>query len=184
MVSYLNDRLALFIDGPNFSHALKALKWEADFILLLKYFAKQGQLLRANYYTALSDDKEYSFIRPLTDFLAYNGFNVVSKPLKLMTDYSTGVVTRKGNMDIEIAVDMLTQAQHLDHLILFSGDGDFRALIEELQRRGKRVSVVSTLKAVPNITADELRRQADNFIELEDLKAEFGRAPKDSKPGD
>lgn len=180
MISYPNERIAVFIDGPNFSHALKSLKWEADFVLLLKYFAKQGRLLRASYYTALSDSQEYSYIRPLTDFLAYNGFIVVSKPIKVMTDRATGIITRKGNMDVEIAVDMLSQSQHLDHLFLFSGDGDFRALIDELQLRGKRVSVVSTLKSVPNMTAEELRRQADNFVELDDLKVEFERAPRES----
>lgn len=177
MLSYPNERVALFIDGPNFYSALKALKWEADYNLILQYFAKRGQLLRANYYTAIRDTQEFTAIIPLTDFLTYNGFTVVSKPVKEMTNHLTGIVTRKGNMDVEITIDMLKLAPHLDHLVLFSDDGDFRALVEELQRMGKRVSVVSTLEAKPNITADELRRQSDNFIELNDLKEEFERDP-------
>jgi len=177
MLSYPNERIALFIDGPNFYGALKALQWEADYTLILKYFAKQGQLLRANYYTAIRETQEFTSIKPLTDFLTYNGFTVVSKPVKEMTNHTTGVITRKGNMDVEITIDMLKLAPHLDHLLLFSGDGDFRALVEELQGMGKRVSVVSTTKAIPNILADELRRQADNFIELDDLKTEFARGP-------
>ena len=177
MLSYPNERIALFIDGPNFYGSLKALKWEADYTLILKYFAKQGQLLRANYYTAIRETQEFTSVKPLTDFLSYNGFTVVSKAVKEMTNHSTGVITLKGNMDVEITIDMLRLAPRLDHLVLFSGDGDFRALVEELQRMGKRVSVISTMKAVPNIIADELRRQPDNFIELDGLRGEFERQP-------
>jgi uncharacterized LabA/DUF88 family protein len=177
MLFYTNERIALFIDGPNMYWALKALKWEADYILLREYFAKQSQLLRCIFYTAISDNPEHAGVKPLTDFLSYNGFTVVSKPIKEMTNSLTGAVTRKGNMDVEITIDMLRLAPHLDHLVLFSGDGDFRMLVEVLQGMGKRVSVVSTLKAIPNMTADELRRQPDNFIELDDLKAQIARDP-------
>jgi uncharacterized LabA/DUF88 family protein len=81
----------------------------------------------------------------------------------------------KGNMDIELAIDVLEMAEHLDHVVLFSGDGDFRRLVEAVQRKGKRVSVVSTIRTSPPMVADELRRQADNFIELDELKSQIAR---------
>lgn len=177
MRSYQNERIALFIDGPNFYGAVKALKWEVDYNLLQDYFSKQGQLLRCYYYTAVTENQDSNSLKRLLDFLTYNGITVVSKPVKEMTDYSTGVVTRKGNMDVEITICMLKLAPNLDHLVLCTGDGDFRALVEELQDMGKRVTVVSTLKALRNITADELRRQADNFIELDDLRVDIARDP-------
>jgi len=177
MLSYQNERIALFIDGPNFYGAVKALQWEVNYNLLQEYFSKQGQLLRCYYYTAVAENQESNSLKRLLDFLTYNGITVVSKAAKEVTDYSTGTVTLKGNMDVEITIGMLKLAPHLDHLILCSGDGDFRALVEELQGMGKRVTVVSTLKAVRNITADELRRQADNFIELDDLRADIARDP-------
>ena len=175
MLFYPNERTALFIDGPNFYGIMKSLKLEVDFVLLRKYFAGKGRLLRCNYYTAIRDTQDFDSVRRVTDFLTYNGFTVVSKPAKEMTNHSTGVVTRKGNMDVEITIDMLKLAPHLDHLILFSGDGDFRALVEELQGMGKRVSVVATTKGTPATTADELRRQPDNFIDLDDMRADIAR---------
>ena len=81
----------------------------------------------------------------------------------------------KGNMDIELTVNAMELAPHVDHIVLFSGDGDFRPLVESLQRQGVRVSVVSTVRSQPPMIADELRRQADNFIELEGLRDVVGR---------
>ncbi|HZJ11822.1 MAG TPA: NYN domain-containing protein, partial [Methyloceanibacter sp.] len=92
---------------------------------------------------------------------------------------ATGRKKIKGNMDIELAVDAMLLAEHLDHLVLFSGDGDFRSLVEALQFQGKRVSVVSTLTTNPPMVADELRRQADQFIDLANLQNEIGRDPAD-----
>jgi len=81
----------------------------------------------------------------------------------------------KGSMDIEVAVDMLELAPRLDHAILFSGDSDFRRLVEAVQRKGVRVSVVSSIRTSPPMVADELRRQADQFLELADIAPEFTR---------
>jgi uncharacterized LabA/DUF88 family protein len=175
MSPHPSDRIALFIDGANLYSATKALGFDIDYRKLLDLFGRQGRLVRAYYYTAVAEDQEYSPLRPLVDWLAYNGFALVTKPMKRFTD-AGGIVRSKGNMDIEIAVDMLEQAEHLDHLVLFSGDGDFRRLVEAVQRRGPRVSVVSTLRCQPPMIADELRRQADAFIELSDLIPEIGRA--------
>ncbi len=142
---------------------------------------RRGKMLRAFYYTALLENDEYSPIRPLVDWLNYNGFTMVTKQAKEYTD-SQGRRKVKGNMDIELAVDAMELAPHVDHIVLFSGDGDFRPLIESLQRQGVRVSVVSTIRSQPPMIADELRRQADNFIELNELKDVIGRPPRDPMP--
>ena len=163
-----DDRFAIMIDGANLYAAARSLGFDIDYKRLLELFAKNGRLIRAFYYTALVEDQEYSPIRPLVDWLDYNGYSVVTKPLKEFTDAS-GRRKFKGNMDIELAVDAMEMAENLDHIVLFSGDGDFRRLSEALQRRGLRVTVVSTIKTQPPMIADELRRQADTFLELQEL---------------
>ncbi len=171
---YPQERIALFIDGANLYAAAKTLGFDIDYKKLLEIFKKQGRLIRAFYYTAMFEDQEYSPIRPLVDWLDYNGYTMVTKPTKEYTD-SMGRRKIKGNMDIELAIDVLDMAERLDHVVLFSGDGDFRRLVEAVQRRGVRVSVVSTIKSSPPMIADELRRQADNFIELQELSREVAR---------
>ena len=173
---YAHERIGLFIDGANLYAASRALGIDIDYKRLYDEFAAQGRLLRAFYYTALTDDQDYSPIRPLIDWLDYNGFTMVTKPTKEFTD-SAGRRKIKGNMDIELAVDVMEMVPVLDHIVLFSGDGDFRRVVEAVQRRGTRVSVVSTLRTTPPMAADELRRQADSFIDLEDLAARIGRLP-------
>ena len=180
---YKDERLALFIDGSNLYTAAKSLGFDIDYKLLRMEFMRRGKLVRAFYYTALLDNDEYSPIRPLVDWLNYNGFTMRTKPAKEYTD-SQGRRKVKGNMDIELAVDALELAQRLDHVVLFSGDGDFRPLVESLQRQGVRVSVVSTIRSQPPMIADELRRQADNFIELDELRDVIGRPPRDPRPAD
>ena len=175
---YRDERLALFIDGSNLYAAAKALAFDIDYKLLRQEFMQRGKLLRAFYYTALLESDEYSPIRPLVDWLNYNGFTMVTKPAKEFTD-SQGRRKVKGNMDIELAVDAMEIAEHVDHIVLFSGDGDFRPLIEAVQRKGVRVSVVSTIRSNPPMIADDLRRQADNFIELDELKDVVGRPPRE-----
>ncbi|MGZ0244967.1 MAG: LabA-like NYN domain-containing protein [Alphaproteobacteria bacterium] len=162
------ERIALFIDGPNLYSAARSLGFDIDYKNLLDVFRQKGSLVRAFYYTALVEDQEYSPIRPLIDWLDYNGYTMVTKPAKEHTDAS-GRRKVKGNMDIELAIDMLEMAQHIDHAVLFSGDGDFRRLVEAVQRRGVHVTVVSTFRAHPPMVADELRRQADTFVELQDI---------------
>lgn len=168
MIFYKEERLALFIDGANLYAAARALGFDIDYKRLLELFAKKGRLIRAFYYTTLFEDQEYSPIRPLIDWLDYNGYTMVTKPIKEFTD-SQGRRKSKGSVDIDLAIDALEMADKVDHVLLFSGDGDFRRLVEAIQRRGVRVTVVSTIKAQPPMVADELRRQADNFIELNDL---------------
>jgi len=170
------EKIALFIDGANLYAAAKSLGFDIDYRKLLQEFNSKGYMLRAYYYTALADDQEYSSIRPLIDWLDYNGYTVVTKPTKEFVD-STGRRKIKGNMDIELAVHAMEMSEAIDHFVLFSGDGDFRSLVEALQRRGKKVSVVSTLTTQPPMIADELRRQADHFIDLTTLRTQIGRDP-------
>jgi uncharacterized LabA/DUF88 family protein len=174
MPFYPQERLALFIDGANLYAAARALGFDIDYKRLLDLFVTTGRLVRAFYYTALVEDQEYSPIRPLVDWLDYNGYTMVTKPTKEFTDAS-GRRKIKGDMDIELAIDLMEMAEHLDHAILFSGDGDFRRLVEAVQRKGVRVTVVSTIRTQPPMVADELRRQADHFVELQDLSPSIAR---------
>lgn len=177
---YRDERLALFIDGSNLFAAAKALGFDIDYKLLRHEFMRRGKMLRAFYYTALLENDDYSPIRPLVDWLNYNGFTMVTKPAKEYVD-TQGRRKVKGNMDIELTVNAMELAPHVDHVVLFSGDGDFRPLVESLQRQGVRVSVVSTIRSQPPMISDDLRRQADNFIELEELKGVVGRPPREPR---
>lgn len=173
---YQNERLALFVDGANLHGASKSLGFDIDYKRLLNEFSKRGRLIRAFYYTTLLENDDYSPLRPLIDWLDYNGFTMVTKPAREYTD-AQGRRRIKGSIDIELAVDAMEMADNVDHIVIFSGDGDFRRLAEALQRRGKRVSVVSTLKSQPPMMSDDLRRQADNFIELQTLQTLIQRDP-------
>ena len=181
MTFYPEERIALFIDGANLHAAARALGFDIDYKRLLQLFGEKGRLIRAFYYTALIEDQEYSPLRPLVDWLDYNGYTMVTKPTKEYTD-AMGRRKVKGNMDIELAIDVMEMAQYLDHIVLFSGDGDFRRLVDAVQRKGVRVTVVSTIRSTPPMVADELRRQADMFIELQDLAPQIMRHRDDAAP--
>jgi uncharacterized LabA/DUF88 family protein len=178
---YPSERVAVFIDGANLFATAKSLGFDIDYKKLLRLFRERVVLVRALYYTAIAEDQEYSSIRPLVDWLDYNGFSMVTKPSKEFVD-AGGRRKIKGNMDIELAVDAMLLADALDHIVIFSGDGDFRSLVAALQQRGKRVSVVSTLHTQPPMIADELRRQADQFLDLADLEKHISRSSQ-SAPG-
>lgn len=172
---YPQERTALFVDGANLYATARSLGFDIDYKRLLELFANECRLVRAFYYTALVEDQEYSPIRPLIDWLDYNGYTMVTKPTKQFHDSDTGRRKVKGNMDIELAIDMLEMSHHLDHVVLFSGDGDFRRLVEAVQRKGVRTTVVSTIRTSPPMIADELRRAADSFIDLETLRQDIER---------
>ncbi|MFC6747941.1 NYN domain-containing protein [Methylobacterium persicinum] len=171
-----NQRCAVFIDGANLYATTKALGFDIDYKKLLKDFQSRETLIRAFYYTAMIEDQEYSSIRPLVDWLDYNGYRVVTKPVREFTD-AAGRRRFKGNMDIELAIDAFELAPRIDHMVLFSGDGDFRSLVEAMQRRGVRVTVISTIQTQPAMISDELRRQADEFVDLSTLASRIGRDP-------
>ena len=178
MSFYPTDRIALFIDGANLYATAKTLGFDIDYKRLLLEFQSRGTLVRAFYYTAIIEDQEYSSIRPLIDWLDYNGYTVVTKATKEFIDAS-GRRKVKGNMDIELAVDAMELAENIDQMVLFSGDGDFRSLVEAVQRRGVRVTVISTIASQPPMIADELRRQADVFTDLIHLQSKLGRDPSE-----
>ena len=182
MLFYTDEKLAIFIDGSNLFATAKSLNFDIDYSRLRGYFADKSRLVRANYYTALIEDAEYSPLRPLVDWLDYNGYTMITKPTKEFTD-ERGDKRIKGNMDMELAIDMMGMAEHVDHMVLFSGDGDFRRLVEAVQRRGVRVSVVSSTKTNPSMIADELRRQADSFIEIANMEEAFGRQASSDEIG-
>ena len=169
--------VAVFIDGANLYAATRTLEFDVDYRKLLAEVRSWGRLLRVFYYTAIVEDDEYSSIRPLLDWLDYNGFTVVTKNAKSYTD-DTGRRKIKGNMDIELAVDALEIAPHIDRAVIFSGDGDFTRVVEAMQRKGVHVTVVSTLATKPPMIADELRRQCDEFIDLSTLAEKVGRDPE------
>src|ERR1700759_4055685 len=174
MLFYPSEKLALFIDGANLYGAAKGLGFDIDYKRLLELFARKGVLVRPFYYTGVAEAQEFSPLRPLVDWLDYNGFAVVTKPLKEFTD-AAGRRRVKGNMDIELAIDVMEMADQVDHIVIFSGDGDFRRLVEAAQRKGRRVSVVSTIRTQPPMVSDALRRQAGNFMQLEELKSQIAR---------
>jgi uncharacterized LabA/DUF88 family protein len=176
-----SDRIALFIDGANLYATAKALGFDVDYKRLLADFQNRGTLVRAFYYTAIIEDQEYSSIRPLVDWLGYNGYTVVTKATKEFIDASRRRKV-KGSMDIELAVDAMELAGQIDQMMLFSGDGDFRSLVAAMQRRGVRVTVVSTIATQPPMIADDLRRQADVFIDLKELQPKTGRDPAPREP--
>ena len=169
-----SSKIAIFIDGANLSATARALGFAVDYRRLLREFQGRGTLLRAFYYTAMIEDRESLSVRPLIDWLDYNGYTVVTKTAKEFID-AGGRRKIKGNMDIELVVDAMEVAQHVDQIVLFSGNGDFRSLAEAMQRRGVHVTVVSSISSQPSAIADELRRQADSFIDLLELKPLIGR---------
>jgi uncharacterized LabA/DUF88 family protein len=175
-MSSRSNKIALFIDGANLYATCRTVGFDIDYKRLLHEFASRGTLVRALYYTAIIEDQETSSIRPLLDWLDYNGYSVVTKAAKEYVDAS-GQRKIKGNMDIEIAVDALELAGHVDQIVLFSGDGDFRSLVEAVQRRGVHVTVVSSMSVKPPMVADELRRQADVFTDVIELRSKISREP-------
>ena len=175
------ERTALFIDGANLYSASRNIGFDVDYRNLLEYFRRQTNVLRAYYYAAVLETEEYSPLKPLTDWLVYNGYTLVTKPAREFTD-ATGRRRVKGNMDIELAVDMLDLAPRLDHVVLFSGDGDFRRLVEAVQRQGVRVTVISSVRTSPPMIGDDLRRQADQFLDLAEIAPEFTRRQTEPRP--
>ncbi|MEK7265628.1 MAG: NYN domain-containing protein [Pseudomonadota bacterium] len=181
MTSFLgmsgNEKTALFIDGANLYKAARALGFDMDYKSLLAKSRSASKLLRAYYFTAIQEDRDqdYSPLRPLVDWLDYNGYTMITKMAREYTD-AMGKKRYKGSTDIELVVEMLNLAPKLDHIVLFTGNGDFKSAIEAAQAMGVRVTIVSTIKSQPPMAADELRRQADRFFDLADLEKEIGRS--------
>jgi uncharacterized LabA/DUF88 family protein len=171
-----DDKCAIFIDGANLYKTARNLNFDIDYKALLKKTREEARLIRASYYTSMQEDRDqdYSPLRPLVDWLDYNGYNMVTKLAREFTD-SQGKKRFKGSTDIELVVDMMSMADKLDAIVLFTGNGDFKAAVEAVQARGVKVTVVSTVKTQPPMASDDIRRQADHFIDLNDLQNVIGR---------
>lgn len=171
------DETVVLIDGANFWSTCKNLGFDIDYKALLELLRKHFNIIRVSYYTAtLTDSENVTKIRPILDWLSYNGYKVVEKPAKVIRDRETGQITKiKGNMDIEIAIDALDAAEYAKVIILFTGDGDFTELVRALQRKGVRVIVVSSMKTTAIMIADDLRRQADFFVEVSTMREIIAR---------
>ncbi len=170
-------KIAAFIDGPNFYASSKALVIDIDYLKVLKFLGSKGDLVRAYYYTSLTED---TVLHPLIDWLDYNGYTVITKTAREYVDRD-GNSKVKGNMGIEIAADMIEMADRVDHIVLFSGDADFRRAIEVVQSKGVRVTAISTMKTSPRIASDEMRRQPDEFIDLADIIDAIAKQPKENQ---
>lgn len=178
---HLGERTIAFIDGPNLHATVRALGFEIDYRKLLEHLRKQGQFLRVLYYTAIVEDQEFSTFRPLADWLDYNGYTMVTKPARGFTD-STGRRRFRTSMDVELAVDAMRLSKNADHVILFSGEQSFASLVSALQQMGKRVTVISTIETQPAMVADELRRAADQFIDIDSLQSQIARLGRTPRP--
>ena len=175
--AYSDDKLEVFIDGSNLAATTKALNMSIDFQALTELLSSYGRLIRISYYTAMLDNDDHNPLVPLTDWLAYNGYNMVMKKAKQFKQDDGSVVT-KGNVDVDLAVDAMKAANLVDHVILFTGDGDFVALVKALQESRVKVTAISSITTKPSMIADELRKQVDNFIDLSDLREILGKKGK------
>lgn len=175
----MRERVAFFIDGANFYQTARSLNVDIDYRRVLSSFVGDAYLLRANYYTALAEDQEFSSLRPLMDWLDYNGFHITTKPMREFTDNSGQRRRVRPSLEVDLTVDAMTLCEEVNHIVLFTGDGAYRPLVEALQKRGRKVSVISSLKTNPSMISDDLRRQADHFLDLADLTDRIGRDPSD-----
>lgn len=176
-------RRAVLIDGPNLYATLKALELEFNYKTLLTFLSHGVTMAGAPYYfTAVRPEGEYASVRPLLDWLSYNGYHVVQKTVKEFTD-SQGAKRMKGNMHVEIVVQamVLAQSARIDELVLFTGDGDFAFLVKALRDFGVRVIVVSSLQTKPSMVADELRREAAEFWDIDDFPEKVFRQPSSAQ---
>jgi uncharacterized LabA/DUF88 family protein len=175
----MRERVAFFVDGANFYQTARNLNVDIDYRRMLTSFVGDAYLLRAHYYTAMADDQEFSSLRPLIDWLDYNGFQITTKPMREFTDNSGQRRRVRPSLDVDLTVDAMTLADSINHLVLFSGDGNYLALVEALQKKGVKVTVVSSLKTTPSMVSDDLRRMADHFLDLADLTDRLGRDPSE-----
>lgn len=173
---YKDERTALFIDGTSLYKSARNLGFDIDYRNLLATTRNASRLLRASYYTTIQEDRDqdYSPLRPLVDWLEYNGYTMTTKVMR-DTPEQNGRKRFRVNTDVELAVDMVLLSSRLDHIVLFSGNGDFRRAIEAVQEKGVRVTAVSTVRSSTPMASDDLRRQADVFIDLADLEGVIGR---------
>lgn len=175
-------RLVL-IDGSNLYESARATGIRIDYKRLLALMNEDGTLLRSYYFTALRDKSIQAPLRATVDWLSHNGYVCVTKATKEWDEPVTrfneqGVqVTEmvrkiKGNVDVDIVTYAFKCAHLVQEIYLFSGDGDFTIMVKELQERyALKVFVVSSI----GLVSTELRRQADKFIDLSNLRSDIGK---------
>jgi len=159
-----NDRVAIFIDGENIHYSAKHLNMRLDYLKLCRNLAGERRLLRSYFYTAVSNQSEGKI--DFINFLKLNGFTVVTKEIKSFNEMDGGGRNVRGLLDMEMAIDVLDLAPHLDTVILCTGDGDFKPLVLALGRRGIHVEVC----ALREMTSTELIATADAYTDLATLK--------------
>jgi len=172
---YTSERLGLFIDGFSLFQTSRAMEMQVDYKALHDLFAAKSRLMRAQYFATEHDHNadEFNPQRATLDWLKYNGFDV--KTIRTRSFTGTDGETRyRGNPSVLMTCNALQQAEHIDHAVLFTGNADFEPLINTLQERGTRVSVASSIRTT-NLCSDNLRRAADNFIDLEDLRGQISK---------
>jgi uncharacterized LabA/DUF88 family protein len=158
------DRVGIFFDMSNLYFAARDMGIRIDYARLLEFLLDGRRLHRAYAYLGVGpDDESHGFIT----WLSRNGFRVKTKPLRRYEDGTT-----KANLDMELAIDLLSQAPHLDVAIIVSGDGDFARLVDAAQNMGRRVEVAAT----PRQASSELIDVADRFWDLEANARRFARA--------
>jgi uncharacterized LabA/DUF88 family protein len=163
-----DQRTALFIDGPNLFMAAKLLQTQIDYRSLLTHFNENSNLLRASYYSTVVETPgdQYISLTPLLDFLDYNGYTVVKKMSREYTDAQGNRKAKNHTMKVEMTIDMIELAPRLDHVVLFSGDGDLLMLVDTLKRKGVRTTIVSTVHGETPVISDDMRRIGDSFVDL------------------
>lgn len=163
----VNEKTLIFIDGASLYYGSKKCGLNIDYAKLREYFASRTKLIRAYYYASIVESEDYTPLKPLTDWLAYNGFTTILKEAYELPSEGGERRLRNTNVDCEIITDMMDMADHCDHIVLFSARNDYRRAIEAVQRKGKLVTVVSSRDQI----SDELRRIVDNYIDIESLRS-------------
>ena len=159
-----SDRIAIFIDGSNLFYAASHLNIEVDYRRLLSSLVRGRRLLRAYFYTGVDPQNEKQ--RGFLLWLNRHGHRVVSKELTHLPDGS-----RKANMHVEMAVDMMRISEYCPNITLLGGDGNLSYALQVLSQRGIYIEVVS----LQSMTSDSLIDLADSYTDLADLRDEIKR---------
>lgn len=172
---YNTERIGLFIDGYSLYQTVRAMDLRIDYKALRDLFASKGRLNRVQYFATVNDHDpdEFNPQRKTFDWLQYNGFDVQTIQTRSFTG-SDGEIQYRGNASVLMTCYALKHAEHLDHVVILTGNADFAPLITALQERGTRVTMVSTIKN-GSLCSDQLRRSADDFIDLEDLRQQISK---------
>jgi uncharacterized LabA/DUF88 family protein len=160
-------RVAIFVDGSNLFYAALQLNIEIDYTKLLARLTGGSRLLRSFFYTGVdrTNEKQQGFLL----WMRRNGYRVIAKDLIQLPDGS-----KKANLDVEIAVDMMALVGSYDTAVLVSGDGDLAYAVDAVSYRGVRVEVVS----LRSMTSDSLINVSDRYIDLENVKEDIQKTPK------